>query len=285
MATPAIPEPTVEVLQYAGVPKNQIDAPLGQLLRLCARRYGLDPAPGRDQIEVIKVAGAYEIYITADGYRTIAARSGQLDGITFPDVSEGEHGWRATCHVWLKDCGHPFEGRAGCGFEEKQQDPEATAMTRATRRALKNAFEVPVIEELVGHVTNNDGAEPSSEPQGWDIEAGAATGGAAGQRASTNRDAPPGIHLDDPEGGTQELPGPQVSPRLEGYPLTGDLVAARDWWTERCHRAGVPVGRLVARARQLAMDRGLAPVRSVDDIADPTLISACLDWLAEEAIR
>jgi hypothetical protein len=55
-------------------------------------------------------------------------------------VSRGDHGWRATCHVWRKGCAHPFEGRAGCGDTEKYDDPEAMAMTRATRRALRNAF-------------------------------------------------------------------------------------------------------------------------------------------------
>jgi hypothetical protein len=136
-----IPAPTVEVLQYAGVPKGQTASPIGRLIVLLAQRYGLDPA--LKHVEVIPARGGLQVYVTADGWRYIADRSGELDGITFPDVSQGETGWRATVHVWRKGCAHPFEGRAGAGrFEGKVElaDPEAVAITRATRRALKNGF-------------------------------------------------------------------------------------------------------------------------------------------------
>jgi hypothetical protein len=132
------PSPSVEILRYAGVPAGQITAPIGRLIVLLAQRYGLDPA--LKHLEVIPAKSGLAVYVSADGWRFIADRSGELDGITFVDVSQGEHGWRATVHVWRKGCSHPFEGRAGCGFDEKQVDPEAVAVTRATRRALRNGF-------------------------------------------------------------------------------------------------------------------------------------------------
>jgi hypothetical protein len=141
----AVPRPTVGVLLHAGVPQGQTTGPLGRLMVLLAQRYGLDPA--LKHLEVISTRQGPQVYITADGWRVIAQRSDMLDGITHGDISEGEHGWRATVHVWRKDCRHCFDGRAGCGYAE-QADPDdcmATAVTRATRRALKNAFDARVV--------------------------------------------------------------------------------------------------------------------------------------------
>lgn len=138
MTVEPLPVPSSVELRYAGVPEREVGGQLGRLVVFLAQRYGLDPA--LKHVEVIPARGGLSVYITADGWRFIADRSGLLDGLTFENVERGDHGWRATALAWRKGCAHPFEGRAGCGFAEKRDDPEAIAMTRATRRALRNAF-------------------------------------------------------------------------------------------------------------------------------------------------
>jgi len=161
-------------MRYAGVPDNQMERALGRLFVLLCERYDLDPA--LRQLEVINAGGGLQCYITAAGYRHIALRSGELDGITIVDASEGEHGWRASVQVWKKGCSHAFDGRAGCGFKENKSDPEAQAITRATRRALINAFDaVPVPAEYVG-LMNGDEAQPNVESSGGGIS-GLSAGG------------------------------------------------------------------------------------------------------------
>jgi hypothetical protein len=162
---------STEVLLYVGVPEKLVNESLGRLVILLAERYGLDPA--LRHVEVITTGGKLQVYITADGWRYIADRSGELDGLTFDDVTRGEHGWRATAYAWRKGCSHPFEGRAGCGFAEKKDDPEAQAMTRATRRALRNAFaaHIRVPSEYVTLLsdTDHDADEPEPLAPGYDI--------------------------------------------------------------------------------------------------------------------
>lgn len=194
-----LPVPTGEVLAYAGVPRPQLDGTLGRLVVLLAQRYGLDPA--LKHVEVIPRGGGLQPYITADGWRFIADRSGELDGITFADVSRGGSGWRATALVWKKGCGHPFEGRAGAGDAEKLDDPEAMAMTRATRRALRNAFAASIVPEVerLAVVVEVDDEEP-----GADVAAStpgptgaAAPEGTATPAAAVGSDPPPASSLRD----------------------------------------------------------------------------------------
>jgi hypothetical protein len=154
------PSPSVEVLKYAGVPDSQVARSLGRLVVLLAQRYQLDPA--LKHLEVLETGGKLGVYITADGWRFIADRSGEWNGLRFEHVERGDHGWRATALVWRKGRDHPFEGRAGCGDSEHKPDPEAQAMTRATRRALRNAFasQVRVPAEYFALLRDDDDAIP-----------------------------------------------------------------------------------------------------------------------------
>lgn len=158
--------PSVEVMVHAGVPRDAIDRPLGRLFLLLCERYDLDPA--LRQVEVIPTQSGPRVYITADGYRHIALASGQLDGLSI-DSSEGGSGWRAHVVAWRKGCAHGFDGRAGCGFVEGKDDPEAQAITRATRRALRNAFDPirvePQYAELMRDSDTFDDDEDAPAPQ------------------------------------------------------------------------------------------------------------------------
>lgn len=146
--------PSVEVMVHAGVPRDAVERPLGRLFLLLCERYDLDPA--LRQVEVIPTKNGPQVYITADGYRHIALTSGNLDGISI-DSSEGGNGWRAFVTVWRKGCTHGFDGRAGCGFVEGKEDPEAQAITRATRRALRNAFDpIRVEAQYAGLMRDSD---------------------------------------------------------------------------------------------------------------------------------
>jgi hypothetical protein len=192
MTTPAlIPSPTVEVLEYAGVPKNQIAQPLGRLVVLLAQRYGLDPA--LKHVEVIETKGRLSVYITADGWSFIADRSGEWDGLTFVDVEhvlhpdDGRPRWHATAHVWRKGCTHPFEGRAACLDAEDKPDREAQAMTRATRRALRRAFasKVRVEPEYAVLFAERDDAGSDEDPEPVDDDAPIAPVGRAAESAGS----------------------------------------------------------------------------------------------------
>jgi hypothetical protein len=188
-----LPVPSGEVLAYAGVPKDNLGGVIGRLVVLLAQRYGLDPA--LKHVEVIPRGGGLQPYITADGWRFIADRSGELDGITFADVSRGGSGWRATTLVWKKGCGHPFEGRAGAGDNEKLDDPEAMAMTRATRRALRNAFAASIVPEVerLAVVVEVDDEEPGAGAAALDPapEDAPPSEGTATPAAAVGSDPPP----------------------------------------------------------------------------------------------
>jgi hypothetical protein len=197
--TPArMPSPTVEVLQYVGVPPQQITGLLGRLVVLLAQRYGLDPA--LRHVEVIPHRNRPpSVYITADGWRYIADRSGDWVGLTFTDVSRGGSGWRATAQVWKRGAKHPFEGRAGCGDAEQIEDPEAMAMTRATRRALRNAFasRIRVEPEYAAVYEDADEAAPPAAPV-----------------ASSPRS--PAADVGGPGSTRQAVPGPSPAPAGSG---------------------------------------------------------------------
>jgi hypothetical protein len=137
---------TPDVAAYIGLRAND---PLAALVFLLCERYDLDPA--LEHLEIITTKGGKRrIYITRDGYLDIAHRSGQLDGISTSNVEHGETGWRATATVWRRDMRHPFVYSAGCGDDEEKPDPEAMAIARAERRALKRAFRViPAIEREI----------------------------------------------------------------------------------------------------------------------------------------
>jgi hypothetical protein len=133
---------SAEIVKYAGgVPGT----PTANVLVALCDRYRLDPL--LKQVEIIKTGGGSSVYITAAGYVDIAHRSGQLDGIVTDWTAESENGnWSAQVSVYRKDMGHPFTGKGGCGKNEKKDDPEQMATTRAVRRALRIAF--PVIREV-----------------------------------------------------------------------------------------------------------------------------------------
>jgi len=174
MTTALIPSPTVEVLERAGVPKGETTGTLGRIMVMLAQRYGLDPA--LRHLEVIQAkGGGLQVYITADGWRVLAARSGEFDGLTFPVVEQGEHGWRVLAYAWRKGCEHPFEARAGAGFREGTrtiEDPEALAMTRATRRALRTAFsdQLLLVADEALHVAVDDAGDTSGEGSPRQVE-------------------------------------------------------------------------------------------------------------------
>jgi hypothetical protein len=186
-----MPSPTVEILQYVGVPQAQIAGLLGRLVVLLAQRYGLDPA--LRHVEVIPHRNRPpSVYITADGWRYIADRSGDWTGLTFTDVSRGGSGWRATAHVWKRGAKHPFEGRAGCGDAEQVEDPEAMAMTRATRRALRNAFasRIRVEPEYAAVYEDADEVAPPAAPVASSPRSPAADVGDPGSAQPVPRSVP-----------------------------------------------------------------------------------------------
>jgi hypothetical protein len=152
---------TTAVLNYAHLSAGD---PMARLLILLCDRYGLDPLLGH--AEIIKRQGERKLYITRDGYLDIGHRQGVLDGFTIEDVHHGESGIGARVYVWRKDCAHPFEGRAGCGFDERKDDPEAMAITRAQRRALRSALHVPVdVDEQWGaYFVDEDAPEVGDAP-------------------------------------------------------------------------------------------------------------------------
>ena len=102
-------------------------------------------------------------------------------------MSEGEHGWRATAYVWRKGCAYPFEGRAGCGNSESYDDRKAMAMTRATRRALRNVFAAAiVVPGEYGPALADEVAEPDANAAAGTSSAvtGTASGSALTQGAA-----------------------------------------------------------------------------------------------------
>ena len=67
--------------------------------------------------------------------------------------------------MWRKGCGHPFDGRAGAGYVEKNDDPEALAITWATRRALRNAFDPIRVEAEYASVMRDADVENDPDPR------------------------------------------------------------------------------------------------------------------------
>jgi len=221
--------PTVDVMVHAGVPRDAVERPLGRLFLLLCERYDLDPA--LRQVEVIPGKGnrGPQVYITADGYRHIALASGQLDGITI-DSSEGGNGWRAFVTVWRKGCAHGFDGRAGCGFAEGKEDPEAQAITRATRRALRNAFDpIRVDPQFAPYLRDSDlDDEDAPGPQAGRI------GG-------------PGVSSP----GSADDPQPSPTSRGASSVAGGDASGSAAFDDARQAAAREAFGRLSDRSRQL----------------------------------
>jgi hypothetical protein len=159
---------TPEAFAYLGLKTGDVLAPLVVLL---CERYDLDPL--LNHLEVIKTGSDRKLYITRDGYLDVAHRSGQLGGIVLEQVERGNTGWRATVSVHRKDMPFPFTYSAGCGDAENNRDPEAMAIARAERRALKRAFRViTAIERTAGeHLVDDEpvliDAPPERVPPDW----------------------------------------------------------------------------------------------------------------------
>ena len=69
-----------------------------ELLLSSAVTYGLDPI--KRQIYGIKISNRLSIVTGIDGYRLIAARTGQLDGIDAPEYYDGKTG--SWVDVWTR---------------------------------------------------------------------------------------------------------------------------------------------------------------------------------------
>lgn len=128
----------VRILQILGLdPRN----PVAHAVVAVCERYRLDPVLGH----VMILPKSNRPYITVDGYRHIAHASGVYDGMTVTDGPRREpqeREWVATVAVYRKDMSRPFEmpGRAGLSLDNGQE----MALTRAKRRALREAFDVTV---------------------------------------------------------------------------------------------------------------------------------------------
>jgi len=83
------------------------------LLMYLSGKYNLDPI--LHQIWLVKFGDSpAQIYAGRDGYLEIAHRSRQFDGMkSWCEYTEDKSGkkvpLKAICHVWRKDCSHPFE--------------------------------------------------------------------------------------------------------------------------------------------------------------------------------
>lgn len=232
--------PSVEVMVHAGVPRDAIDRPLGRLFVLLCQRYDLDPA--LRQLEVLQTSAGPQVYITADGYRHIALASGLLDGLEV-DSSEGGNGWRAHVTVWRKGCAHPFTGRAGCGFVEGKDDPEAQAITRATRRALRNAFDpVRVEAQYADLLRDSEADEDAPVPQDRRLDR---PGGAAAEPGpvDTPQAAPDVEAGGEPRSDVGAPPASEVVPDVEAPP-------ADRLQLERQAAARIKYAQLGERSRQ-----------------------------------
>lgn len=231
--------------------------PETQVLIAIANRYRLDPLIR--QIELIPTRSGLRPYISRDGYLEIAHRSGKLDGIVVDEErrnSTGD-GFTAYVSVYRKDMGHPFRYGAQCKDTEPQakngNGPEM-ALARAERRALMRAFNIP------------DPTDNGEEPVSPDWDTGL-------PEAPVEADATPGQPPIDDPGGV----------RLDGYPLTGQLIPDKDWLLERVRRAGTTPARTLTRARDLAGELDLETPRTFDQIVDdPILVDAVVGWLADQ---
>jgi len=137
-----------DILEYLGLPPNSVNA---RATVLVCKRYGLDPLLGH--LEIVK----NKIYITRDGMLHVAHQSGQFDGLVVDEERRNstDDGWTARVSAWRKDMGHPFTYGAQCKDSEEKDDPQAMALARAERRALRRAFDIPAYGN-----DSDDGPEP-----------------------------------------------------------------------------------------------------------------------------
>jgi hypothetical protein len=235
--------------------------PETQVLIAIANRYRLDPLIR--QIELIPTRNGLRPYISRDGYLEIAHRSGKLDGIVVDEErrnSTGD-GYTAYVTVYRNDMSHGFRYGAQCKDSEPQakngNGPEM-ALARAERRALMRAFNIP------DPTDNGDDLETVTPD--WD------TG---------PPETPVEADVQEDRGQPSSLDPGDV--RLDGYPLTGQLIPDKDWLTERVRRAGTTPARTLTAARSLAGELGLESPRTFNQIVDdPALVDAVVEWLADQ---
>jgi hypothetical protein len=136
------PPDQVRILQTIGLDPRD---PRAHAVVAVAERYALDPVLGH----LLILPKSNRPYITVDGYRHIALRSGQLDGIEVvdgPRRDPQEREWVCKVAVWRKDMSRAFifPGRA----EASRDNGPEMAIARAERRALKRAFAVTIPSEF-----------------------------------------------------------------------------------------------------------------------------------------
>jgi len=129
-----------DILEYLGLPPNSVNA---RATVLVCKRYGLDPLLGH--LEIVK----NKIYITRDGMLHVAHQSGQLNGIVVDEERRNttDDGWTAYVSVHRRDMDYPFRYGGQCKDNEQKDDPQAMALARAERRALRRAFDIPAYDD------------------------------------------------------------------------------------------------------------------------------------------
>lgn len=127
---------SVNILKAVGVdPAN----PTHQAMLLVAEKYDLDALLGH--VMILPKGG--KPYITRDGFLHIAHRSGDLDGIEVVEESESPTHYFAKVAVWRRSMSRPFAFTAKYPKAGQNREfAEEMALARATRRALKHAFDV-----------------------------------------------------------------------------------------------------------------------------------------------
>ena len=165
------PPDQARILAYIGLNPGDIRA---HAVVLVAERYGLDPL--MNHIIILPKSG--RPYITVDGFRHIALAHPQYDGMEItegPTRVGGE--WYARVAVYRKDKGHPFEmpGWAEVGRDNSRD----MAITRAKRRAFREAFDVSVPPAIFADDDDDDRPVIVAQSVPPDVNAAASDSGGA----------------------------------------------------------------------------------------------------------
>jgi hypothetical protein len=128
------------------------------------KAIGLDRVPAEQREIALAIAKRYDLdllmrhlilvegrpYVTRDGLLWIAHRSGVLDGIEVDEPQLVGKYWHATCRVYRKDMGRPFQygGRYPVEGKNRAYGPEM-AIKVAESMALRRAFNIsaPTVDE------------------------------------------------------------------------------------------------------------------------------------------